>query len=147
MTISNPEVLDNLPEATSDEVREVSVEEVERALREMNDGNFFARMRAATQHSEFFKGNDWVGSEESTGYGLDLFRDYIKDEFIDAGRDGEGTYERVYGYLEPGSFTRKVALAYYGVDEDTPWETAVKNISDRQTYTNKDFPVDGDINV
>ncbi|KKS17341.1 MAG: hypothetical protein UU72_C0003G0002 [candidate division WWE3 bacterium GW2011_GWB1_41_6] len=57
MTISNPEVLDNLPEATSDEVREVSLEEVERALREMYDGGFFTRMRSAVEHSPFFVGS------------------------------------------------------------------------------------------
>jgi len=151
MTISNPEVLDNLPEATSDEVREVSLEEVERALREMYDGGFFTRMRSAVEHSPFFVGSKKdspvVGPEDDAGLVLDMFREHLNDVFIVLKKDGDGTYQRIYDYLEPGSFTRKVALAYYDSEEETEGALTGSNIVGRQSYTKVDFPNHDDITI
>jgi hypothetical protein len=74
---------------------------------------------------------------------LDKYGDHLGDEeaAIRAYLYEPARREHTINSLQAGSVSRRILLAYYGIDEDTDWREARSQICNKQSYKDtNDFP-------
>ena len=93
--------------------------------------------------------NDLLDEETAVGLALTIFRDAILEGDKLAVRNLKlmelKDQNLLCRFLEEGCFERKVLLAYYGLNEESPWARGERSLSDKQSYQSKGFPNDRDI--
>ncbi len=122
---------------------------IDSILTSLKNDNIFSYLRTAQiGFGNFFdpeSGNLAEDDQSDTGNVLDMFLEALQEGDPAASKSLlEDEREKLKTALAPNSESRKVLLAYYAVDEETPWAETVNHIMDAQAYKNPDFPTPQD---
>jgi hypothetical protein len=140
-----------MPNPTEKPEPEISPEMVEDTLIELNNSGVFMHIRTLINgDNNFFdttKGYIQENDESSAGTILDMYLAAIEENVPLAVEDLKEPElkEAIKKAVATDSIERKILLAYWNLDENSPWYQAEKNITSYQTFKNENFPAFNDI--